>query len=39
MSNNCQENEQKLQIIGIFQNPRGITLSKMAGSYSKQNLT
>jgi hypothetical protein len=28
MYNQSEENEWKLQIIGIFQNPRGITLSK-----------
>jgi hypothetical protein len=37
--NQCKENEQKLQIIGIFRSPRGINLTKMARLYPKQNLT
>jgi hypothetical protein len=32
MSIQCKENERKLQITGIFQSPRAITLSKMARS-------
>jgi hypothetical protein len=39
MCNLCNENEQKLQILGICLSPRGITLSKDAPSYPKQNLT
>ena len=34
----CKENERKLQITGIFQSPRAITLSQMAWSYPKENL-
>jgi hypothetical protein len=32
----CEENERKLQIIGIFRSPWAITLSKMARLYPKQ---
>jgi hypothetical protein len=39
MCNQCKENERKRQIIGILQSPRGITLLKIARSYSKQNMT
>ena len=38
MRNQYEENERKVQIVGIFQSPRAITLTKVAQSYPKQNL-
>ena len=36
MCNQCEENELKLQIIGIFLSLRAITLSKMAQLYQNK---
>jgi hypothetical protein len=39
LCNLCKENERTLRIMGIFRSPRATTLSKLAWSYPKQNLT